>query len=124
MTNLFKISTTDLTPWEDTAKHAVNREDVYEEWTDGNWIDHRVIARTRITGTVVLSFARPADWTAFLTLLNTAKDPEGFYQISVYCSNTGTTESINAYLTIDGVTKWDLTSPRIHQGVTIGIVGR
>lgn len=124
MTNLFVIGSTDLTPWEQTDKHDVNRDDVYEEWTDGNWIDHRVIARTRISGKVILSFSRPADWTAFLSLMTTAKDPDGFYSIRVYCSNTGTTESINAYLTIDGVTKWDLTTPRMHQTVTINIVGR
>lgn len=124
MTNLFKIGTTDLTAWEKTDKHNVNRDDVFESWTDGNWIDHRVIARTRIIGTVVLSFARPADYTAFLALLTSARDAEGFYPITVYCSNTGTTESINAFLNVNGATAWDLTTPRVHQTVTIGITGR
>lgn len=124
LTNLFVIGSTDCTRWEQTDKHAVNREDVYEEWTDGNWIDHRVIARTRISGTVVLSFARPADYTAFLALLTSAKDAEGYYPITVYCSNTGTTESINAFLDVGGATAWDMTTPRVHQTVTIGITGR
>ena len=66
-TNLFTIGTTDLTQYEDKEMHAVNRTDVYTSWTDGNWNDHRVIARTRGNGTGVLNFRSDADYTAFMT---------------------------------------------------------
>lgn len=124
MTNLFKISTTDLTPWEDTTRHQVNRADVFDEWTDGNWITHRVISRTRISGTVVLSFSREADFTAFMTLMSTARDLNGYYPITVWCSNTNSTESINAFLDISGDTKWDVTAPIKHHDITIAITQR
>lgn len=124
MTNLFKISTTDLTPWEDTTRHQVNRTDVFEEWTDGNWITHRVISRTRISGTVVLSFAREADFTAFMTLMTTARTLNGYYPITVWCSNTNSTESINAFLDIAGDTKWDVTAPIKHHDITVTITQR
>ena len=123
-TNLFTIGTTDLTQWERTEEHDVNREDVYEVWTDGNWVDHRVTARTRISGTVVLSFSRAADFSSFLSLLSTARDEEGYYPISVYCSNTGTVETINAYLDIAGETRWNLVAPTKHNTVTVQITGR
>lgn len=123
-TSLFTIGTTDLTQWERTEEHDVNREDVYEVWTDGNWVDHRVIARTRISGTVVLSFPRAADFSSFLSLLSTARDEEGYYPISVYCSNTGTVETINAYLDIVGETRWNLVAPTKHNTVTVQITGR
>ena len=122
--NLFTIGTTDLTQWERTEEHDVNREDVYEVWTDGNWVDHRVTARTRISGTVVLSFSRAADFSSFLSLLSTARDEEGYYPISVYCSNTGTVETINAYLDIAGETRWNLVAPTKHNTVTVQITGR
>lgn len=124
LSGLFFIGGTDLTNWEQTDKHEVNREDVYEEWTDGNWTTHRVIARTRVSGTVVLSFPRAADYTAFLSLLNSARDASGYYNVKVYCSNTGTLEEIQAFLDVNGDTKWDVTTPRVHQTVTVGIVGR
>ncbi len=124
MTNLFTISTTDLTAFEQTENHDVNRVDVYETWTDANWNDHRVIARTRVGGTVVLSFSRESDYNAFLTLLTSARDAEGFYPISVYCSNTGTTETLNAFLDVTGATAWDVTAPIKHQTVTVAITGR
>lgn len=124
LSGLFFIGGTDLTNWEQTDKHEVNREDVYEEWTDGNWTTHRVIARTRVSGAIVLSFPRATDYTAFLSLLTSARDASGYYNVKVYCSNTGTLEEIQAFLDVNGDTKWDVTTPRVHQTVTVGIVGR
>lgn len=123
-TNLFTIGTTDLTKWERTENHDVNRSDVYETWTDGNWIDHRVIARTRVSGTVTLSFAVESDFSSFVSLLSSARDAEGYYPISVWCANTNTVETLNAYLDISGDTKWDVTSPRKHNTITVNITGR
>jgi len=124
MTNLFLINSTDCTPWEDTTKHSVNREDVFEEWTDGNWITHRVIARTRISGTVVLNFAKESDFTNFMTLMTTARNANGYYPIQVWCSNTNTNETLNAFLDISGDTQWDVTAPIKHHSITVSIVQR
>ena len=124
LTNLFKISTTDLTKYEDTTKHSVNRADIYEEWTDGNWITHREIARTRVSGSVTLNFAKETDFSNFISLLTSARNANGYYPITVWCSNTNTTETINAFLDVSGDTKWDVTVPRKHHAVTIGISQR
>lgn len=124
LTNLFTVGTTDLTKWEKTEDHEVNRSDVYETWVDGNWVDHRVIARTRITGKVELGFSRESDFAAFMTLMSSARDAEGFYPISVWCSNTNSTESINAYLDLSGDTVWDVTCPRKYHQITVTITGR
>lgn len=123
-TNLFKIDSTDLTAWEDTNKHEVNKADIYEEWTDGNWITHRVIARTRVTGTVALSFSRESDFTAFMTLMSTAKNASGYYAVTVWCNNTNTTEAINAFLDFSGDTTWDVTAPIKHHDITVAITQR
>lgn len=123
-TSLFTVSTTDLTAWEDTNKHAVNKADIYQEWTDGNWISHRVIARTRVTGTVVLSFSRESDFTAFMTLMSSAKNADGYYAVTVWCNNSNTTETINAFLDFSGDTKWDVTAPIKHHDITVAITQR
>lgn len=120
----FKIGSTDLTGFEDIQSHSVNREDVYDTWTDGNWTLHRVIARTRISGTVKLGFSKATDYAAFAALLESAKTANGFYSITVYCNNTGTEESINAFLDVSGADKWDLTNSRQWQTVTVKITGR
>lgn len=120
----FKISSTDLTAYEDIQNHDVNREDIYDTWVDGNWITHRVIARTRISGTVKLGFRSATDFSTFMTLLGSAKDAEGYYPISVYCNNTGTTETVNAFLDVSGADKWDAANSRQWQVVTIAISQR
>lgn len=124
LSNLFVINTTDLTKWENTEKHAVNRQDVFEEWVDGNWVSHRVIARTRVSGTVELSFARETDFASFMTLMSTARNVNGYYPITVWCSNTNSTESVNAFLDISGDTKWDVTAPIKHHTITVTITQR
>lgn len=124
MTGLFKIGATDLTKWEKTASHDVNREDVYDEWIDGNWKTHRVIARTRISGKVTLSFPRESDYTAFMTLLSTERNADGYYTVTAWCSNTNSAETFEAFLDVAGETKWDLTTPRKWAGVTVTITGR
>lgn len=123
-TNLFVISSTDLTSWEDKEKHEVNRADVWEEWVDGNWVTHRVIARTNVSGKVVLNFSRESDFSSFISLLSSARNADGYYPVTVWCSNTNSTETINAFLDIDGDTKWDVTAPIKHHSVTVEITQR
>lgn len=120
----FKIANTDLTRFEDIQNHAVDREDIFETWTDGNWIDHRVIVRTRISGKVTLGFSDAADFTAFVNLMQTAKTADGYYPVTVYCRNTGTTETFNAFLDVAGGDKWDLKNGRQWQTATVTITGR
>lgn len=124
LSNLFKINTTDLTKYEDATQHDVNRADIWAEWTDGNWVTHRIIGRTRVSGTVVLNFSRQADFNTFISLLSSERNANGYYPISVYCSNTGTTESVDAFLDVAGSTAWDVTAPIKHHSVTITITGR
>ena len=123
MTNLFKISTTDLTKYEWTDQHKVNRDDVYNTWVDGNWNTHREIVRTRVSGTVVLGFKRESEYAAFVSLLSTAKNVNGYYPITVWCSNTNTSETVNAFLDVDGETAFDVTAPIKYHKVTVTISG-
>lgn len=120
----FKISTTDLTAYADIQNYKVNKEDEYEEWTDGNHIVHREIARTRISGTVKLGFYDSTSWTNFQTLLGTARNAAGYYPITVYVNNTGTTETINAFLDMTNESKWDLVNSKFWKVQTVTITQR
>lgn len=124
MAILFKIGNTDLTPWEDKEQHSVNQGEEYASWTDGNWIEHREIARTRIAGSVVLKFKKETDFNTFKSLLTSERNVNGYYPITVWVSNTQTSETINAFLSVSGDTKWDVTCPRVWRGVTVSITQR
>lgn len=121
LSGLFSIGSTDYTKFEDTTQHNVNREDVFETWIDGNWRERRVVARTRVSGSVFLRFPRSSDFEDFLGDLESAKSENGTYSVSVWCSNTGSVEAVTAYLDVTGETKWDVTAPIKWNGLTIQI---
>ena len=120
----FQIGSTDLTSFADIQNYSINKEDVYQEWTDGNWIDHREIARTRISGTVQLGFKTAQSWTAFQTLLAAQKNAAGYFPVTLYVNNTGTTETIDAFLDMTNNSKWDLVNDRFWKVQTVKVTQR
>ena len=124
MAILFKIGSTDLTAFEDREKHSVNKAEEFSNWTDGNWVDHQELVRTRVSGSVFLKFKKIADFNTFNSLLTSERNANGYYSVTVWVSNTQTSETINAFLTVSGDTKWDVTCPREWRGMTVSIVER
>lgn len=120
----FKIGTTDLTSYVDIQNYNVNEEDVFEEWQDGNWITHRVSIRKRKAGTVVLGFKKATDFTTFVGLLTSQRNVNGYYPVTAYINNTGTTETFNAFIDTQNESKWDLLNTRQWQVQTLAIAER
>ena len=121
----FKIGTTDISSYIDIQTYAVNREDVYEEWTDGNWVLHREIARTRRSGTFQVGFSKAADFASFMALLSSAKTADGYYSVSAYISNTGSSDTFDAYLDVSNDDdKWDAVNSRQWQVTTVTVTER
>lgn len=120
-TYFFKINTTDLTAYVDIQNHKVNSSPVYETWTDGNYIEHREIVRQKISGKTKLGFETMTDFNAFLALLSSEQNLNGYYPITVYVNNTNTEAVINAFLELEGEAKWNIVNGRqwIVQTVTI-----
>jgi len=118
------IGGTDVSDFLDIQNYEMNAEDVYNTWTDGNWIDHRVIVRQRITGKVKAGFKRAADFAAFTALLESAKQTNGYYSISAYVNNTGAVAAFEAFIDTTDADKWDLVNGRQWQVQTLTIRGR
>lgn len=118
---LFQIADFDLTPFENIQNHDVNSVEVYQSWTDGNWVERREIVRRRVEGTLTLGFSKAEDFNAFTTLLNRYRQADAYYPVTVYVQNTGETAVINAYVTPVGAAKWDIINGRqwITQELTI-----
>lgn len=120
----FKIGSTDLSQYADIQNYSINQADVFQNWTDGNWVDHRDMVRTRITGTILLGFKTAASWSAFLALLTSQRNAAGYYPVTVYVNNTGTTETIDAFLDMTNATKWDLVNDRFWRVQTVTVTQR
>lgn len=109
----FKIGQTDLTAYVDVQTYAVNKEDVYDEWTDANRIDHREIVRQRRSGAFSLGFSTAAAFSAWTALLSSAKTADGYYAVTAYINNTGSSDTFNAFLDVSHPEdKWDLKHNR------------
>ncbi len=114
----------DLTPWLDIQNYKMNRADVFTTWTDGNHVDHRVVFRTRISGQLRLGFEKAEDYSGFIAVLASQKTTDGYYPVTVYCSNTGTIETFDAFIDNEDEDKWDLVGGTQWQVQTLRISER
>lgn len=120
----FKLGSTDLSPAADIQNWNVNQVDVWQEWTDGNWIDHREIVRQRVEGSFKLGFKTAAAWNDFTALLDAARNVAGYYALQVYVNNTASTETVDAFLEISAANKWDLVNSRFWRVVDVKLTER
>ncbi len=121
---IFKINTTDLSQWVDRENYNCNKTDVFQNWTDGNWVNHRDFVRTQIKATITLKFSRETDFNAFKALLTSERNANGYYPVTVWVNNTQAEESINAFLDTSATTKWDVTCPRTWRSVSVAVTER
>ena len=120
----FKVGNTDYTDFTDIQNCDLNAQDVFEEWTDGNWNIHRVITRQRITGSVKLGFKTAADLGSFLSGIEAARNASGYYPVTAYVNNLNGEQTFNAFLDLDGEAKWDIINGRQWLVQTVTVTGR
>ena len=121
---LLKIGNTDITSYIDPQNCQFNLEPVYESWTDGNAVNHRNVSRSRITGKAVAGFAKATDFSTFCTLIESARQTDGYYNVTAYVNNTGTSETFQAFIDIVAASKWDWVNSRQWHTLTLTITQR
>ena len=114
----------DMTAAADVQNYGLNREDVYQSWTDGNWTDHRDVVRTRIRGTVVLGFKSESSYHNFLAALAAQTQADGTVKLCAYVNNVQTVCTFNAFVDTAGAGRWDLKNSRQWQTLTLTISER
>lgn len=120
----FQVGSTDLTPYVDVQNFDVNSEDVFETWTDGNYVEHREITRSRIIGKIKLGFKDLTDFNNFKSLMSSNRNANGYYPIKVYVNNLNSTETINAFVDAAGAAKWDIVNGKQWLVITLDVRGR
>lgn len=121
---LFKVGNTDLTDYLDIQGYNVNKTEEFSEWTDANYVHHRNVVRTRLSGSFRLGFKNTAEVTSFLNVLDTNVQPGNYYPASVFANNDNTLHSASIYL--DGVAeiKRDLVNDRVWHEYEIDLEER
>ena len=114
----------DMTASVDVQNYGLNREDVYQSWTDGNWTDHRDVVRTRIRGSVTLGFRSETASHNFLAALTSVQQADGTVKLCAYVNNVQTVCSFFAFVDTAGAGRWDLKNSRQWQTLTLTISER
>lgn len=121
---LFQIGNTDLTDYVDIQNYDVQKEPIYEEWTDGNYVNHRNIVRTRIKGTVKVGFRNSTDVASFLSVLSSNVQVGGYYPASVFTNDDNTLNTANIFISDVAEIKRDLVNGRVWHEYTLEIEER
>lgn len=121
---LFIIDGKDFTPYIDADAYAVDRKDEYEEWQDGNWISHRIISRTRVSGSFQIGFSHEEDRDSFLEALAAARKQGGYYLAAVYVNNVDEIVAADIYMEITNITKRDVVNNRMWSVFSVKIEER
>lgn len=121
---LLQIGNTDLTDYIDIQNYEVNKEPVYEEWTDGNHVKHRNKIRTRISGSFKVGFKTAAEATAFITLLTNSITSGSYYTASIYTNDDDTLNTADIYLDGTAIIKRDLLNGRVWHEYSLEVEER
>lgn len=91
-------SQTDITPYIKHKSYKMQKTGQYESWEDGNWVEHRIYTRSKISGSfeVWLCGMNGMDTDAFLTLWNSAI-VENVVTLGVFVPTDNSMSVINAY---------------------------
>ena len=97
---LFVVDGIDFTEHIKVPSYKVNRTPVYEEWEDGNYLKHREITRTRVSGSFTVLFDDVLDFDQFvLTIESLIENSDtGAIPMTVYINNKVITAEINAFI--------------------------
>ena len=101
MNTLVIVNGTDITQYIDWASYALASQDIFQSWTDGNFVEHRIYSRSRISGTfrVWLCGKNGMNVDAFMTLWNGATHNH-ITTLGVYDNVANEIKAINAYCNI------------------------
>lgn len=99
---LFSLNGIDYTKFVMEKQYNIKQEDVYGNtaWVDANYVKHRSVVRTEVSGSFVLQFDKEDEYDEFLGHVESSKTA-GHNPITIYVNNTNKLKSIEAYLTID-----------------------
>lgn len=85
-----------------SGSYSVNASDQYESWMDGNGVEHRIIVRSKVSGSFEIGCCdKTITLSDFLAAWESAVN-NGVVTMGCTVLNTGKFEALEAYYTITG----------------------
>ena len=106
MQTQLKINNTNLTPYIIDGSYSVESEDVYESWKNANYLEHRVIIASKVSGSceIVCGNKRNAITVAsLLSAISAATTATGVTTVMLWVCNKGQLMTIDCYLKVEAV---------------------
>lgn len=96
------IGGVDYTPYIVDGSYAIDSEDVYESWNDGNMVEHRIVVTNKVTGSVQILCSEEGTWPRVNVLLADIAAATDNYVLTcgVYVPSRGAFEAINCYYSL------------------------
>lgn len=122
---LVSVNGVDITKYISPKSYKMNAEKVYESWLDGNYVEHRIYTREKVSGSfqIALFGLDNMDTQAFIDLWNGAVDNE-VVTILVFVQNTNKMEALNAYYEFDGKAHREMINGNYCDILTVSIQER
>ena len=86
--NLFVLNGVDYTSNILNETYDVHKNDVSEEWTDADYVDHKETVRTRIEGTFTMRFRSLVQYEAFVQKIAESKASDQTFPCVIWANNT------------------------------------
>lgn len=125
MNTLVVVDNVDITPWIVPDSYKLVPTEKYESWEDGNYVEHRIYTRTKITGTfnVWTAEARGMDTDAFMEHWNNATHNK-ITTLGVYDNVENRMRAIEAYCHITPDKHKDLAGGKFYDVFKIEVYER
>ena len=97
---LFVVDGKDFTHHITVPSYKVNKNQAYEEWTDSNYVTHREITRTKVSGNFKLLYDEIVELDEFFDTIEALKaaSDDGSIEVTVYLNNLHTTETVHVFV--------------------------
>ena len=117
------VNNVDITKWIDKDTYNVNAEDIYESWTNANFVETRIFIRDRVSGKFEIRCGSRSSYADFLSNWNAATT-NGVVTMGVYVQNKNQTKAINAFFKLTGEEHYETDNGARYDRVTVEIEER
>lgn len=96
---MFTINSNDYTKYIQDGTYNINKVDIGDSWTDGNYKQHRNHV-LKVQGTFDMAFITDDEYDDFLSDIEAAKNNDGYVVCNIFVVNKNISENIECYLNV------------------------
>lgn len=122
---IFRINNKDMNQHIVCGSYKVNKQEVFNSWTDGNKVEHRDVVRSRVAGTCSLHFSSQEEYNSFLTHMEQSLVRNGgYYNCEITVNNMVTTHTGQFFIDFEPIKESNATDSEMVEEFELNIQER